>query len=35
MQTGVFGRAFAVRFAPTTFVVAVVLSILVGGWLLT
>ena len=35
MQTGVFGRAFAVRFAPTTFVVAVVLSILVGWWLLT
>ena len=35
MQAGVFGRAFAVRFAPTTFVVAVLLSSLVGWWLLT
>ena len=35
MQSGIFGRKFAVRFAPTTFVVAVLLSILVGWWLLT
>ena len=35
MQSGIFGRRFAVRFAPTTFAVAVLLSILVGWWLLT
>lgn len=34
LQTGTFGRRFAVRFAPTTFVVAVMLSALVGWWLL-
>jgi len=35
MQAGVFGRSFAVRFAPATFTVAVLLSALVGWWLLT
>jgi uncharacterized membrane protein YraQ (UPF0718 family) len=35
MQAGVFGRAFAARFAPTTFVVAVSFSVLVGWWLLS
>ncbi|MFY1693059.1 permease [Plantactinospora sp. WMMB782] len=30
MQTGVFGRRFMVRFAPTTFVVAVLVSSVVG-----
>jgi hypothetical protein len=34
MQVGIFGRAFALRFAPLTFVVAVLASVLVGGWLL-
>jgi uncharacterized protein len=34
MQAGTFGRSFAVRFAPTTFVVAVVVSVLVGVVLL-
>jgi len=34
MQAGIFGRAFAVRFAPTTFVVAILVSTLVGWWLL-
>ncbi len=34
LQTGTFGRRFASRFAPTTFLVAVVVSLLVGGWLL-
>ena len=34
MQTGIFGRKFASRFAPTTFVVAVIMSVLVGWWLL-
>jgi uncharacterized protein len=34
MQAGTFGRSFAVRFAPLTFLVAVVSSVLVGGWLL-
>lgn len=33
LQAGLFGRRFAVRFAPTTFVVAVVVSSLVGWWL--
>lgn len=33
LQTGIFGRKFAVRFAPTTFVVAIIASI--GfGWVL-
>jgi uncharacterized membrane protein YraQ (UPF0718 family) len=30
MQTGTFGRGFAARFAPATFVVAVVVSVIVG-----
>jgi hypothetical protein len=30
MQAGVFGRAFAVRFAPATFVVATVVATAVG-----
>lgn len=34
MQTGTFGRRFAMRFAPTTFVVAVVMASVVGWWLL-
>ncbi len=34
LQTGTFGRAFSSRFAPLTFVVAVLISILVGWWLL-
>jgi uncharacterized protein len=34
MQAGTFGRSFAVRFAPLTFLVAVLSSVLVGGWLL-
>jgi uncharacterized protein len=34
MQTGVFGRRFAVRFAPLTFAVAVGCALLVGWWLL-
>jgi uncharacterized membrane protein YraQ (UPF0718 family) len=34
LQAGTFGRAFAVRFAPLTFVVAVTASVLVGWWLL-
>jgi uncharacterized membrane protein YraQ (UPF0718 family) len=34
MQTGVFGRRFAYRFAPATFAVAVLVSLLVGGVLL-
>jgi hypothetical protein len=34
MQAGVFGRRFAVRFAPLTFGVAVVSAVLVGRWLL-
>jgi hypothetical protein len=31
MQTGVFGRRFAARFAPTTFVVAVLIAVGVGA----
>ena len=31
MQSGAFGRAFALRFAPATFVVAIASSILVGA----
>ena len=34
LQAGTFGRAFAVRFAPTTFVVGILVSALVGMWLL-
>ena len=34
MQAGTFGRGFALRFAPTTFVVAVLVSVLVGAVLL-
>ncbi|GHB24159.1 permease [Streptomyces viridiviolaceus] len=34
LQTGTFGRAFAVRFASVTWVVAVASSVLVGWWLL-
>jgi uncharacterized protein len=34
LQAGTFGRAFAMRFAPLTFVVAVVSSVLTGWWLL-
>jgi uncharacterized protein len=34
MQVGVFGRRFAARFAPLTFVVAVCCALLVGRWLL-
>jgi uncharacterized membrane protein YraQ (UPF0718 family) len=34
LQAGTFGRGFAVRFAPLTFVSAVVSSALVGWWLL-
>ncbi|MEK9664546.1 MAG: permease, partial [Candidatus Nanopelagicales bacterium] len=33
LQAGTFGRRFAVRFAPATFVLAVLMSILVGWWL--
>ncbi len=33
LQAGTFGRGFATRFAPTTFVLAIVMSILVGWWL--
>jgi hypothetical protein len=34
LQAGTFGRPFAIRFAPLTFVVAVISSALVGWWLL-
>ena len=34
MQAGVFGRKFTTRFAPTTFVVAIFTSVVVGWWLL-
>jgi uncharacterized membrane protein YraQ (UPF0718 family) len=34
LQTGTFGRRFAMRFAPLTFIVAVSSSLLVGWWLL-
>jgi len=34
LQAGVFGRRFAQRFAPTTFVVAVLTSLAIGAWLL-
>ena len=34
MQAGMFGRGFALRFAPATFVVAVLASVAVGAVLL-
>ncbi|WP_078890196.1 permease [Streptomyces maremycinicus] len=34
LQAGTFGRSFAVRFASSTWVVAVAASVLVGWWLL-
>ena len=34
LQSGSFGRAFAIRFAPVTLVVCVASSVLVGAWLL-
>lgn len=34
LQAGTFGRGFAMRFAPVTFVVAVLSSVAVGSWLL-
>jgi uncharacterized membrane protein YraQ (UPF0718 family) len=34
MQAGTFGRRFALRFAPTTFALAIVVSVLVGAVLL-
>ena len=34
LQAGTFGKSFAVRFAPTTLVVAVAMSTLVSWWLL-
>ncbi len=35
LQAGTFSSKFATRFAPATFVLAVILSLLVGWWLLT
>jgi uncharacterized membrane protein YraQ (UPF0718 family) len=35
LQTGFFGRRFAWRFSPATFVVAVLVSVIVGWALLT
>jgi uncharacterized membrane protein YraQ (UPF0718 family) len=34
LQAGTFGRRFASRFAPLTFLVAIAASVVVGGWLL-
>ncbi|MGW2550786.1 permease [Streptomyces sp. NPDC001635] len=34
MQAGTFGRSFALRFAPATFVLAILMSVLVGAVLL-
>jgi hypothetical protein len=34
MQAGIFGRDFAVRFAPTTLVCAIIASVIVGSVLL-
>jgi uncharacterized protein len=34
LQAGTFGRSFAIRFAPLTFVVAMISSAVVGWWLL-
>ncbi len=35
LQAGTFSSKFATRFAPTTFIVAVLFTLLVGWWLLT
>jgi uncharacterized membrane protein YraQ (UPF0718 family) len=35
LQVGTFGRSFAIRFAPTTFAVAVIMSCAIGWWLLS
>lgn len=35
LQAGTFSSRFATRFAPATFILAVLMSILVGWWLLT
>ena len=35
LQAGTFSRRFAVRFAPTTFIVAIGFTLLVGWWLLS
>jgi hypothetical protein len=35
LQVGTFSSRFATRFAPATFVLAVIFSVLVGWWLLT
>ena len=35
LQAGTFSSTFATRFAPATFVLAVIFSLLVGWWLLT
>jgi uncharacterized membrane protein YraQ (UPF0718 family) len=35
LQVGTFSSKFATRFAPATFILAVLFSILVGWWLLT
>ena len=34
MRSGIFGRGFAIRFAPATFVVATVIATGVGGLIL-
>lgn len=34
MQVGTFGRGFALRFAPTTFALAILMSVLIGAVLL-
>jgi hypothetical protein len=34
MQVGTFGRSFAFRFAPATFIMAILVSVGVGWWLL-
>jgi uncharacterized protein len=34
LQVGTFGRSFAVRFAPLTFVVAIASAAVFGWWLL-
>jgi uncharacterized membrane protein YraQ (UPF0718 family) len=34
LQTGFFGRRFSSRFAPATFVVAIVCAVAIGAWLL-
>ena len=34
LQIGTFGRSFAARFAPLTFVAAVAAASVVGWWLL-